>query len=122
MRALAGECLTVPRFDTDVPGAYFVVLKCVAWDENKGGVWKEPGVYANLKKVFEGILADPEHAGEVPLWATRYAAIAYLTGNLQDAAKAFGLAGSQVDAQEFRQLTGKSVILVRSQVPGAGGP
>jgi hypothetical protein len=122
MRALADECLAVPRYDTDVPSNYFYVLKRIAVEEDQRGIWQEPGVYSNLKKVFEGLIAAPEHAAEVPVWATRYAAIAYLTGNLPDAAQAFRLAGPRVDEHVFQELTKQTISQVRPQVPGAGGP
>ena len=122
LRALADECLATGRFDTDAPGNYYLIMATLAKDEGQPGIWQEPEVYPKLKKLFDKMLAAPEHADQVSVWAARYAGVAFRTGNMEDVRHVFRLAGPGPDEPVLRQLAGQPATVVRGLAQAAGGP
>jgi hypothetical protein len=127
LRAFGEDCLATGRYDTLVPEQYYRVVTDLDEMESQPQIWQDPDVYAHLKKMFEGLAAEPSRARDLPHWATLYAAVAYKTAHWPDAARAFKLAGPAPDEDAFfersatrwPQARGMALLAVSPQGPQA---
>jgi tetratricopeptide (TPR) repeat protein len=56
MLAFGEECLNTRRFDTDVPGMYGAMVQMIANVDHDESIYRYPGVWPNLQRMFNGML------------------------------------------------------------------
>ena len=121
MAAFGEECLNTGRFDTAVPRQYLDLATAIAEEEDTPKFWQAPGVYANLKRLFEGYIAEPsQSAASVMQWKSQYVAFAWRTGHLDDAARLLRELGPKLDETTFASFNVR-VAVIRGQVLAAAG-
>lgn len=87
MLAFGKECLDTGRFDTDVPNIYRYVVDTIVRVDGDESVYDTPGVYENLRRLFQGNLgyAKKSKPDAVPLVRRDWAETAAAAGHPEEA-------------------------------------
>jgi hypothetical protein len=121
MATFGEECLDTERFDTAVPRQYLDLVTAIAEEEDTPELWQVPRVYANLKRLFEGYIAEPSQSADSGVqWKSQYAAFAWRTGHLETAARLVRELGPKLDETTFAPFNVR-VPVIRGQVMAAAG-
>ncbi len=84
--------------------------------------WRKPGVYQNLKTMFEGILAAPRPDVDRAYQKLLYAGSAWRGGAYDDARRLFDEIGDQRAEERFWTFFGCPLARARGEVYAATGP
>jgi len=96
------ECLATKRFDTEVPAQLWHTVFLISEFDGDETIWRQPGVYQNLRAVFEGMAAEPSRAKEVPQIRAREAALAWRCGAYNDARRLVDGLGGKIPERRPR--------------------
>jgi len=116
------ECLNTKRFDTDVPWRLLEIVWQITGTDGEPQWWRKPGVYQNLKTMFEGILAAPRPDADRAHQKLMYAGSAWRAGAYDDARCLFDEMGDQISEAKFLELFKWSLARSRGEVYAATGP
>jgi len=118
------ECLATGRFDTRVPPFVYMVACDIAEDvvEDRPGFWKEPGVYADMVKLFEGMLADTDSPWKPECTKTIWAVVAWRTGKYAQARRLLDELGDDVRRDVFKEDYSVPFATARGEIVALSGP
>lgn len=81
MLKLGVEALNTRRFDTTVPGQFYDIVGDIEGDMKlpKGShIYGRPDIWPNLRRMYEGYIADESNVAWRDGWRSAYACVAYL--------------------------------------------
>lgn len=103
MYALGLECKSTGRFDTDVPYVLIqAVLDISEEDGPYGEIWKQSGVYREVREMLLGLIAEPTRTQQQAYYKSLLAAVAWRADQWEDAGRLLEDCGDLVDPKAFR--------------------
>ncbi|MEJ2200732.1 MAG: hypothetical protein P8X63_06935 [Desulfuromonadaceae bacterium] len=92
------ECQATERFDTRVPGKFVHAIHLISLDhDDPTVVYRRPGVYPLLRKVFENELTSPQLQSNRQADKTHYVLSAWLAGDFEQSARLFNELNGELD-------------------------
>jgi tetratricopeptide (TPR) repeat protein len=121
------ECLATKRFDTAVPDELYNAVWAISESDGEVGIWRQPGVYRDLRGLFEGGAAEPSRAKDIAGIRTREAAVAWRCGAYDDARRLLDKLDGSIAPQDggntvFEYVYGTPSSWALGEVYAATGP
>lgn len=124
MLAFAEECLNTKRFDTAVPREYPQTILEISENDRDTDIWKQPGIWENLKVYYDGAIADAvahDPDDEKPL-RTTCLLMAWRSGHLDEARRQLDAMKGAVDQWTFDTRWCERAELVTGLIYALTGP
>lgn len=113
------ECLETKRFDTAAPEFVFGAVRMIQ-DQDQVDYWTRPGVYDNLKALFQGALAEPSQAGRRRELRAIWAIVAWRCGKPDEARRLLDELGDKEGESVAKEYFGPLFSQVKEELYGEG--
>lgn len=112
MYAFGVECVQTERFDTRVPWQLCTVLGDIADDAKSPAFYQQPGVYENIKALFDGLIAGAKPPQDVDFYRSYHAALAWRANRYDEACRIFDQLGDKLSDRIFIRVNAMGRLAV----------
>ncbi|MBM4078872.1 MAG: redoxin domain-containing protein, partial [Planctomycetes bacterium] len=105
MYALGLECLETKRFDTGCPWEFLRAVQRISTElPDWRDAYRKPGVYEDLSRLFEGLIAEPTRASQRNWCKSRHALAAWACDRHEKAKAILDELGDQMDPKAYEDF------------------
>ena len=107
------ECAQTKRYDTRVPRVLLQALDDIASDMGGTQFWRQPGVYEQVKELYDGMTAAAakrESPGEVDNLRSEQAAFAWRVGRYEEARQVLDELGERFNRNAFERFNAMGML------------
>ncbi len=106
------ECLRTERFDTRIPWQLCKVLGDITDEAKSPAFHQQPGVYENVKALFDGLVAHAKPPQDVNFYRSYHAALAWRANRYDEACRLFDQLGDKLVHRIFIRVNAMSRLAV----------